>query len=166
MGSDYGRDPSGRRREVGNVGRGVVETFLAGLNASGSSTATPEFAKLIGSQPVTVFGEPVTAGSYTVITAAEVETGGKVEFGSGITQPRRLLAQAVARGLGGGETTRGRPVAVIVMGPSGVEVRPVFDLSRVALAGLAASTAIGMAGFATWWAVARAEAGRLRLGRR
>lgn len=166
MDSDFGRDPSGRRREVGNVGRGVVETLLAGLNASGSSTGAPDVARLIGSQPVTVFGEPVTAGAYTVITAADVETGGKVDFGTGITQPRRLLAQAVARGLGGGDTTRGRPVAVIVMGPDGVKVRSVFDLSRVALAGIAASVAVALAGFAAWRSVARYEAAWHLPGRR
>ncbi len=146
---------------MGNVGRNVVETFLAGLNAGGSESPS-DVGKLLGGRQDLVFGDPVAVGPYTVITAAEVATDRGIEPGSGL-QPRRLLANAVIRGLAGGGT-RGRPVAVVVIGPDGVRIRPVVDVTRVALAGVAASTAIGLAGFATWWAVARAESGRRRSG--
>ncbi|HUY99220.1 MAG TPA: hypothetical protein VMU89_02645 [Thermomicrobiaceae bacterium] len=165
MDSGPSRHPAGRRREtgMGNVGRNVVETFLAGLNATGSESP-PDVGKLLGVRQDLVFGEPVTVGHYTVITAAEVATDRGLEPGSGILQPRRLLASAVIRGLGGGGA-RGRPVAVVVIGPDGVRVRPIVDATRVALAGVVASTVIGLAGYATWWAVARAGAGSDRPAR-
>ena len=159
------RDPSGRRREVGNVGRNVFETFMAGLNASGTGSA-PELGKLVGGQQSAVFGEPVTVGPYTVIVASDVVTSGGSGPVGALTSPGRTLALALARGLGGGERVRSRPLAVIVLGPDGVQVRPVIDVSRIALAGIAASAAVGLAGLAAWRAVAASQARRLPLRRR
>jgi len=34
----------------------------------------------------------------------------------------------------------GRPVAIIIIGPDGVTVKPVFDLTKIALAGITAWT--------------------------
>jgi uncharacterized spore protein YtfJ len=46
-------------------------------------------------------------------------------------------------GGGGGGGSMGRPVAVIVVGPDGVEVKPVIDLTKLAL------TALGVFGAAS-----------------
>lgn len=41
-------------------------------------------------------------------------------------------------GIGGGGGSNGRPVAIIIIGPDGVKVKPVFDLTKIALAGITA----------------------------
>jgi uncharacterized spore protein YtfJ len=102
-----------------------------------------------------VFSEPVTSGEYTVITAAEVGSGGG--FGSGMgfgsAQMRKRGAktdQAVPQedrsseanpegfggGGGGGGGSGARPVAAIVIGPEGVVVQPIIDVRRLALTAL------------------------------
>jgi uncharacterized spore protein YtfJ len=99
-------------------------------------------------QPGAVYTEPVTAGSYTVITASKVIAGGG--FGSGFeatvtpTQPlneasplQEESTNSTGGGIGGGGGSRGRPVAIVVIGPEGVTVKPVVDATRVILAGIA-----------------------------
>jgi hypothetical protein len=76
-------------------------------------------------QPGAVYGAPVTAGAYTVITASEVLAAGGYALGSGT-------------GSSGGGLSRGRPVATIVLGPDGAKIQPVVDATRVALAVMAA----------------------------
>ena len=104
--------------------------------------------KLIATaRPSAVFSQPVTAGDYTVITAAEVSIG--VGFGSGGggggPQPAEKAAtdgEAQAQsenngygiGAGGGGASTARPVAVITIGPSGVEVEPIVDPTKIAIA--------------------------------
>ena len=103
--------------------------------------------KLIATaQPAGVFSQPVTAGDYTVITAAEVSIG--VGFGSGGgggPQPaEKAAAEGEAQeqtenngygiGTGGGGVSTARPVAVITIGPSGVEVEPIMDATKIAIA--------------------------------
>ncbi len=114
-------------------------------------------------QPGAVYSQPVTAGNYTVITASEIAAGGG--FGSGVgfgpatpTAPKQpgeegaqaeqanrgggptLLQHMSWGGIGGGGGSTGRPVAMIIMGPDGVTVKPVVDLTKIALAGLTAWT--------------------------
>jgi uncharacterized spore protein YtfJ len=108
-------------------------------------------------QPGAVFGQPVDAGSYTLITAAEVTSGGGFGVGMGrgpAPKPdakRSPPAEAAppvgghsigGSGFGGGGGSMGRPVAVIAVGPSGVTVRPVVDVTKVVLAALTASAAM------------------------
>jgi uncharacterized spore protein YtfJ len=108
-------------------------------------------------QPGAVFGQPVVSGSYTVITASEVTSGGG--FGSGLgfgpaARPKQAGEEATpveqkapigyGGGMGGGGGAMGRPIAVIVIGPDGVTVKPVFDTSKIVLAGITA----GIAAFA------------------
>ena len=103
--------------------------------------------KLIATaRPSAVFSPPVTAGDYTVITAAEVSIG--VGFGSGGgggPQPaEKAAAEGEAQeqsenngygiGTGGGGASAARPVAVITIGPSGVEVEPIVDATKIAIA--------------------------------
>jgi uncharacterized spore protein YtfJ len=110
-------------------------------------------------QPGAVYGQPVGAERYTVITAAEVTSGGGFGMGMGLGPPstpgRKAAPMAAAQpgdrqtggagGLGGGGGAMGRPVAIIVIGPDGVRVKPVVDLTKVALAGLTAwATMLGL----------------------
>jgi uncharacterized spore protein YtfJ len=103
-------------------------------------------------QPGAVYSEPVVAGNYTVITASEVTAGGG--FGSGMgfgpattpstkKQPGEEASQpeeanSGGGGIGAGGGSAGRPVAIIIIGPDGVTVKPVFDITKIALAGITA----------------------------
>jgi uncharacterized spore protein YtfJ len=108
-------------------------------------------------QPGAVFGQPVDAGSYTIITAAEVTSGGGFGVGMGRgpapkpdakQSPPAEAAPPAGRpslrgdGFGGGGGSMGRPVAIIAIGPNGVTVRPVVDLTKVALAALTTAAAM------------------------
>jgi uncharacterized spore protein YtfJ len=101
-------------------------------------------------QPDAVYGEPVTVGEHTLITASEVSAS--MGFGYGIgggTGPESAEGEAVSEdepqsekgeprgfggGGGGGGVSMGRPVAVISIGPEGVQVEPVVDATKIALA--------------------------------
>jgi len=101
---------------------------------------------LAAAQPGAVFGEPVTAGSYTIITASEVGAGGGFGFGvGGGMSPAATSSETPAErqedsrggsggGIGGGGGSTGRPVAAIIIGPEGVRVEPVVDVTKIALA--------------------------------
>jgi uncharacterized spore protein YtfJ len=107
-------------------------------------------------QPGAVFGEPVESGEYTVITASEVRVGMGFGYGSGGGTGPAGAGDAESEGAseseaagagtgyggggGGGGASAGRPVAVISIGPMGVRVEPVFDVTKL---GLAFITAIG-----------------------
>jgi uncharacterized spore protein YtfJ len=112
--------------------------------------------KLIAvAQPGAVYGEPITSGDYTVITASEVSVGMGVGYGMGggsapeaeegeTANPGEPENQGEgARGFGGGGGgggfSAGRPVAVISIGPDGVRVEPVRDVTKIALAFLTAA---------------------------
>ena len=112
-------------------------------------------------RPSSVFAPPITAGEYTVITASEVYAGMGIGFGGGGgsgpagdddedeefeepigDQPPTEEAPAsemptgsgVGYGGGGGGATMGRPVAAITIGPNGVEVEPIVDVTKIAIA--------------------------------
>jgi uncharacterized spore protein YtfJ len=108
-----------------------------------------------------VLSEPVVAGNYTIITASEVTSSGGVGSGMGFVpatpkaqkQPGEevahseqansgvvpvLLQNLSGGGIGAGGGATGRPVAIIIVGPDGVTVKPVFDLTKIALAGITA----------------------------
>jgi uncharacterized spore protein YtfJ len=108
-------------------------------------------------QPGAVFGQPVESGSYTLITASEVTSGGGFGVGMGRgPAPKQGARQSPpaaatppagrqsvgASGFGGGGGSMGRPVAIIAIGPGGVRVRPVVDVTKVVLAALTASAAM------------------------
>jgi len=101
-------------------------------------------------QPSAVYSPPLVSGDYTLITASEVYAGMGFGFGiGGGTVPKPAEGEAVSEeepegqegqpsgvggGGGGGGVSMGRPVAVISVGPEGVQVEPVVDATKVALA--------------------------------
>lgn len=120
--------------------------FVAGFFKNQEQAASLIEKLMAAAQPRAVFGEPVTLGDYTVITAGEVGAGGG--FGSGMGSATKEAPGAEAEGRtstwsgggGGGGSSFGRPVAVISIGPNGVEVKQIFDMTKI---GLAALTALG-----------------------
>ncbi len=97
---------------------------------------------LAAAQPGAVFGEPVTSGSYTIITASEVGAGGGFGYGIGGVSPATTHGETPGEkredsgggGIGGGGGSAGRPVAAIIIGPEGVRIEPVVDVTKIALA--------------------------------
>jgi uncharacterized spore protein YtfJ len=99
-------------------------------------------------EPGAVFGEPVTGGDYTVITASEVSVGLGFGYGSGggtgpsadkageaiPTTKQTMVAAGYGGGGGGGGGAMARPVAVISIGPDGVRIKPVVDQTKITLA--------------------------------
>lgn len=100
--------------------------------------------------PRAVFGEPTRSGDYTLITASEVLAGGGFGFGGGTgvrPDARRPASSPEGEramndspqlggggGAGGGGTSIARPVAVIVLGPDGIKVQPIVDVTKIVLA--------------------------------
>lgn len=101
-----------------------------------------------------VYGKAVRQGDTLIIPAAEVLsfTGFGMGEGNGPTpvmtkedsgDASQAGSQEEVRGTpaggsggGGGGQTFARPVAVIVAGPDGVEVKPVLDMTKIGLAAL------------------------------
>jgi uncharacterized spore protein YtfJ len=105
-----------------------------------------------------VFGPAVVSGQSTVITAAEVAAGGGFGSGLGFGPPHGLKRASEAEegeafedtrsgaggGGGGGGGSMGRPVAVITVGPDGIRVKPVLDLTKILLTAMAAGLSLAM----------------------
>lgn len=98
-------------------------------------------------KPEAVYGEPIEAGEYIIIPAAEVSLGMGIGHGpirwmakqnnsekpsdqKGVSEGSKESGSGGGGGGGGGS----RPVAVISIGPAGVEVKPVFDWTKLGLA--------------------------------
>ena len=90
-----------------------------------------------------VYGEPLTQGDTTVIVASELSVGMGVGFGGG--EGGNPDDGSSGGGGGGGGYALGRPVAVISVDAHGVQVQPVFDLTKVAIAALTAFGAVFIA---------------------
>ena len=138
---------------------GAVNDMLEGVRKEAEARAQALQRLLATADTSRVFGQPVSSGAYTVIPAAEVASGGG--FGSGMGfglsgGPKKRAAAEVAApeaagdakepgldavqgaggGGGGGGGAMGRPVAGIVLGPDGVEGKPVVDVTKVTLTAL------------------------------
>ena len=93
-------------------------------------------AVMRGASAAAVYGEPVQSGERLVVPAADL-TGG-FGFGIGAGRGPRTAGDDTGRGSGGGGGggIRARPVAAIEIGPEGVQIQPIIDLTRVSLAGM------------------------------
>ncbi len=83
-------------------------------------------------------GEPITHGEQLIIPTAEVVAGMGFGIGGGGAQGEEPKGGGFGIGGGGGGNAFSRPVAIIVAGPEGVEVKPVFDITKIALTALTA----------------------------
>jgi uncharacterized spore protein YtfJ len=85
-----------------------------------------------------VYQPPIHEGEHTVIPAAEVLSlaGFGLGSGSGSQAPSELERPIIGEsgGGGGGGRVFSRPVAAIVISPSGVRVEPIVDVTKVVLA--------------------------------
>jgi uncharacterized spore protein YtfJ len=120
---------------------------------------------LAGADSSRVFGSPVSSGEYTVIPAATIASMGGMGSGAGFGAPGRrgksepeppaasgsvdeestdqsAFKGGAGGGGGGGGGAKGRPVAAIVIGPEGVSIKPVLDLTKLALTALGAMTIV------------------------
>jgi uncharacterized spore protein YtfJ len=93
-----------------------------------------------------VYGDPIEHEGQTIIPTAEVLCVMGFGVGSGGGESGEASAgtggpaggSGTGGGGGGGGRVLSRPVAVIVAGPAGVEVKPVVDVTKIAMAGLTA----------------------------
>jgi uncharacterized spore protein YtfJ len=85
-----------------------------------------------------VYGQPIRKGDTVIIPTAEVLAG--LGFGASKGEVNRKDEPKPTKwsGGGGGGRTFSRPVAIIVASPEGVRVTPVFDTTKIILAGLTA----------------------------
>jgi uncharacterized spore protein YtfJ len=126
----------------------TLETLINSSDRSQEQLLDAMKGIFAAAQPGVVYSEPVQVGDTTVITASEVVAGGGFGFGRGLgAAPERDheadtdAANAGAGGGGGGGGGGGssaRPVAAILIGPDGVKVKPIVDVTKIALAALTA----------------------------
>jgi uncharacterized spore protein YtfJ len=99
-------------------------------------------------QAGSVFSEPITVGDRVVITAAEVTVGVGIGMGAGMGSDEGEEGKEAVEGKtsggggggGGGGGAQARPVATITVGPNGVHVEPIVDVTKL---GIAFFTALG-----------------------
>ena len=85
--------------------------------------------------PATIFSASEQVGDVTVISAAAWERGGGFGFGGG-TGDEPGKGKGSGAGGGGGGGSQVRPVAVIRIGPDGVQVAPVIDFTKIGVTAL------------------------------
>jgi uncharacterized spore protein YtfJ len=102
-------------------------------------------------EPGAVYGPPVTANERTVILASELTMSLGAGYGEGRSRKPAAAGDGAAGvaavgddgaagviesggGGGGGGFAAGRPVAAIVIEPSGVRVEPVVDVTKLGIA--------------------------------
>ena len=105
-------------------------------------------------EPGVVFSKPAKSGEYTLITASEVMVSLGSGFGYGSSEPvagadpeqdKNQIPAGSGGGGGGGGFSSGRPVAVVSVGPEGVQVHSVVDRTKL---GIALISAVGSMLFA------------------
>ncbi len=99
--------------------------------------------------PSAVFSEPHVVGDDLVVMAAAWERGGGFGFGAGRGDDPGG-GQGAGGGGGGGAGSQGRPVAVIQVGPEGIDVRPVIDFTKIGVT-------ILLSGIGVWGALRRSR---------
>jgi uncharacterized spore protein YtfJ len=104
-------------------------------------------------QPGAVFSAPVLQDKFTIILASEISAGGGFGSGGGLgpapasSEAEKTEAEAApiegGGGMGGGGGSFGRPVAAIVIGPDGVKIEPIVDVTKLMLAAIPAWAMLG-----------------------
>ena len=90
----------------------------------------------------TVFGEPFQVNGRTIIPVAKVQYG----FGFGVgRKEKEKQEEGSGEGGGGGAGISVRPVAVLEISGQETKVKPVVDVTRLALAGML------LAAWNVWW---------------
>jgi uncharacterized spore protein YtfJ len=101
-------------------------------------------------RPDAVFSQPVIVGDHTIITASEYTASMGVGYGGGGGTGPAASEEAnepggYGGGGGGGGATMARPVAAIIISPSGVRVEPIVDVTKIAITLFTALGAMAMA---------------------
>lgn len=108
---------------------------------SALETTAEVLNKLVGvARAESVFSTPVEYENTIVIPCCEVATGGGMGIGSGPDQTREEKKQSIGWGVGTGGGSNARPIALIVLSPEGAEVKPIVDVTKIALAALTTVT--------------------------
>ena len=117
-----GQRPQDSKQLDPNLGLGTVQTTMDKFLSAADVEA--------------VYGPPVSHGENIVITAAEVLSIAGFGLGSGSGSPGGDHPEQTGSGSGGGGGGRvlARPVAAIVMSPTGVRVEPIVDVTKIVLA--------------------------------
>ncbi|HKJ28154.1 MAG TPA: hypothetical protein VJ965_10975 [Anaerolineales bacterium] len=123
------------------------DAFLASIKNQDESIRLTERLFEV-TAPDAVFSKPRKSGEYTIITASEVAVslgsgygfGGSNLFEGADDNEGEFNAGGGGGGGGGGGVASARPVAVISVGPEGVQVQPVLDRTKF---GIALVTAVG-----------------------
>ena len=109
----------------------MTDDDVAAVTDRAGEQAVDALSALFGeASPGTVFSAPERVGDDIIVTAVAWERAGGFGFGGGAERSDGELSGGGA-GAGGGGASQGRPVAVIRIGPSGVDVRPVIDFTKV-----------------------------------
>ena len=87
-----------------------------------------------------VYGAPISQGEHIVIPAAEVLSIAGFGLGAGGSSGEGAGPEGAGSGGGGGGRVLARPVAAIVISPTGVRVEPIVDRTKL---GLAVLTTLG-----------------------
>jgi len=81
----------------------------------------------------TVFGDPMTVNGRTIIPVAHVRYG----FGVGMGRGKSEKQESTGEGGGGGGGVTVRPVAILEVGQQETRVKPIPDVTRLAMMGMA-----------------------------
>lgn len=141
-------DDSGRRR------RGAEERGEAAAGAAAVTQVESTVERFLATAGAhRAWGAPVTSGEVTVLPAAEVVAvlGFGAGHGGGRDRSGDGAHEGSGGGGGGGGSTLSRAVAAVEITPGGVEVHPVVDVTKIALAaltagGFIAATLLGLTG--------------------
>lgn len=82
----------------------------------------------------TVFGDPFQVDGRTIIPVARVQYG--FGFGAGRSSEKEKEEQESGEGGGGGAGVSIRPVAVLEISGQDTKVKPIIDVTQLALAGM------------------------------
>jgi uncharacterized spore protein YtfJ len=122
------QNTQGNKRLDPNLGLNTIQTTMDKFLSAASVEA--------------VYGTPISQGETTVIPAAEVLSIAGFGLGAGGSSRESDNSEDTGSGTGGGGGGHvlARPVAAIVISPTGVHIEPIVDVTKI---GLAVLTTLG-----------------------